>query len=201
MIREQSVDEMLDCFDPIPVKSGDCFVVPAGVPHAIGAGVFMVELMEPTDWVVRCERVNAGVTLSPEACFMGLNLEDCLDIFDYRAWSSADVRATFLQRPRTVCRTDSFMEQEIIGAPWHEYFRLNRVRGTGSAHWAGDELMLLICVNGEGSLAAGSKPRDVRAGETWLLPGAAESWEWSARSDEWELLLAKLPVVSQSTSH
>src|ERR1051326_5171354 len=86
MIREQKVDKMLACFERIPVKAGDCYVVPAGTPHAIGAGVFMVELMEPTDWVVRCEVVTAGLALSPDACFMGIGLDACLDVFDYRAY-------------------------------------------------------------------------------------------------------------------
>ena len=39
MIREQRVDEMLACFEKIPVQPGDCYVVPAGTPHAIGAGI------------------------------------------------------------------------------------------------------------------------------------------------------------------
>ena len=83
MIREQQIAEMLDCFERIEVKAGDCYVVPAGTPHAIGEGVFMVELMEPTDWVVRCETVTAGVALSPEACFMGIGLERSLGDFRF----------------------------------------------------------------------------------------------------------------------
>ena len=98
MIREQRVDEMLACFEKIPVQPGDCYVVPAGTPHAIGAGVFMMELMEPTDWVVRCETTNAGLTLPPEACFMGLDLETCLEIFDYRAIPSRKSDAHFNSR-------------------------------------------------------------------------------------------------------
>ncbi len=200
MIREQQVEEMLACFDRIPVLAGDCFVVPAGTPHAIGAGVFMVELMEPTDWVVRCERVNAGVTLPPEACFMGLSLETCLDIFDYRRYSPAEVRQTFQQHPRAVFQNNSFREEEIIQPPWHGFFRLHRLRGTGEAHWAGEELMLLIALKGEGELRAGPEPRRVGAGETWLLPGAAKSWQWRSATPVWELLLAKLPVKPECSS-
>ena len=77
-----------------PVQPGDCYVVPAGTPHAIGAGIFMMELQEPTDWVVRCETVNAGLALPPEACFMGLDLEACLDVFDYERSLGAGSPAT-----------------------------------------------------------------------------------------------------------
>jgi mannose-6-phosphate isomerase len=37
------------------VGPGDAVLVPAGVPHAIGAGVFLVELQEPTDFSVLLE--------------------------------------------------------------------------------------------------------------------------------------------------
>jgi mannose-6-phosphate isomerase len=194
MIQEQRIDEMLACFDRIQVQPGDCFVVPAGTPHAIGAGVFMVELMEPTDWVVRCETVNAGVRLPPEACFMGLTLEQCLDVFDFRPYSVERVKELFQQQPAILNRTEKFKEEEVIRPPWHEFFRLHRFRGSGGAHWAGHELMLLIVLRGEGELSAGEESQNVRAGETWLLPGAASEWLWRKASSNWELLLAKLPV-------
>ncbi len=205
MIAEQQVDEMLACFERIPVRRGDCYVVPAGTPHAIGAGVFMVELMEPTDWVVRCERVNAGVTLPAEACFMGLDLETCLDVFDYRGYSLAEVRTRFQPQPRVLRQSGSLIEEEIIPPAWHEFFRLHRLQGHGDAHWAGEELMLLIALKGGGTLSSGEEACIVRAGQTWLLPGAAKSWEWRGHESAagqapagWELLLAKLPVARET---
>jgi mannose-6-phosphate isomerase len=200
MIREQRVEEMLACFEKIPVQPGDCYVVPAGTPHAIGAGVFMMELMEPTDWVVRCEITNAGLTLTPDACFMGLDLETCLDIFDYQARSVPEVRRTFQQSPRELVRTNTWCEEELIGPAYHEYFRLHRLRGHGAASWPGGELMLLIVITGEADLVCGSQRQPVRAGQTLLLPGAAPSWNWAQPSGDWEILLAKLPII-QPSSH
>jgi mannose-6-phosphate isomerase len=197
MIGEQRVEEMLSCFEEIPVQAGDCYVVPAGTPHAIGAGVFMVELMEPTDWVVRCETVNAGVTLSPEACFMGLGLEACLDIFDYRAYPVSDVRRRFQQTPRAVAEAgiNNYIEEEIIGTDWHKFFRLHRLRGDGDASWPGKELMLAIVVGGKGGLSADGRPQMTGAGQTWLLPGSAQSWRWHNYGGAWEILLLKLPLA------
>jgi mannose-6-phosphate isomerase len=192
MIREQQVDRMLGCFDGIPVQAGDCYVVPAGTPHAIGAGVFMVELMEPTDWVVRCEVVTAGLALSPDACFMGLGLDACLDIFDYSAYTLNQVRERFQQHPRVLREGRGLAEEELIAPDWHRFFRLHRIRANGSVEWPGRELMLLIIVKGEGELSAGAQPCCCKQGETWLLPGAAESWNWTATDSE--LLLLKLPI-------
>lgn len=201
MIEEQRVDEMLACFDRIPVEPGQCYVVPAGTPHAIGAGVFMVELMEPTDWVVRCERVNAGVTLPPEACFMGLDLETCLDVFDYRSYSLEAVRSTFQQKARMLRSTHSFIEEEVIEPAWHSFFRLHRWRGKGDADWTGDELMLLIALKGSGELKAAETTGHVHAGQTWLLPGAAKTWRWHRTDGDWEFLIAKLPSLKHRSGN
>jgi mannose-6-phosphate isomerase len=197
MIREQRVDEMTACFDRIPVRPGDCFVVPAGTPHAIGAGVFMLELMESTDWVVRCETTNAGVTLAPEQCFMGVGLDACLDIFDYRSYAIDEVRRRFQQAPRRIAgtETDNYLEEEIISPPWHHFFRLHRLRGRANAPWAGNELLLAIVVNGRGEFTFGGGTQPACAGQTWLLPGAVEHWEWRSSGQPWEVLLLKLPVI------
>lgn len=196
MIGEQRIAYMLTCFDKISVKPGDCFVVPAGTPHAIGAGIFMMELQEPTDWVVRCETSTTdGKPLPPEACFMGLDLETCLDVFNYDTLTVDEVRRRWQQQPRIVNRGAKFREEEMIGGAHHGFFRLHRRRGTGAASWAGNELTLLVALRGSGILAAdGKNPRPVRAGETWLLPGCVANWNWQSDAGDWEFLLAKPPL-------
>ena len=197
MIREQRVDDMLACFEPISVQPGDCYVVPAGTPHAIGAGVFMMELQEPTDWVVRCETTNAGLTLPPEACFMGLDLESCLEVFDYRSFSVQDVRKRLQQPPQTVASIGGACEEELIGSAYHEYFRLHWLRGTREAAWPGNELMLLLALKGRGTLTSGADSGVIEVGQTWLLPGSVPHWRWLNLEGDWEFLLAKLPVVQK----
>lgn len=49
------IEILESCFEKIPVKKGDAFIVPGGLPHAIGEEVFMIEIMEPTDFDVRIE--------------------------------------------------------------------------------------------------------------------------------------------------
>ncbi len=194
LMQDQQVEGMLACFDPVSVQAGDCLVVPAGVPHAIGAGVFMIELQEPSDWVVRCEARNEDVVLPEEQRYMGLGLDACLDIFDYRAYPLTAVRACFQQQPCTVARTASFTEEQIIGPRYQEFFRLRRLRGTGQARWRGDEIMVMIVTKGEGLLCSGGPEQPVRQGQTWLLPGCVAEWRWEARTSDWEALLAQPPI-------
>ena len=46
---------MLDRMHRLPVRRGDGILVPAGQVHAIGAGVFVLEVQEPTDWSILLE--------------------------------------------------------------------------------------------------------------------------------------------------
>jgi mannose-6-phosphate isomerase len=195
MLAEQDIPAMLACFEEIPARAGDCFVVPAGTPHAIGAGILMVELQEPADWVVRCEATAAGLTLPPAARYMGLPLEECLDVFHFRQQSVAEVRERLQQRPRLLREDPGARHEDIISAEYRDFFRLERLRGHGAAEWQGAELQVLVITRGAGTLhAAAGESRPIRAGETWLLPGRVADWRFTPAEGPWEILLAKPPL-------
>lgn len=191
MVRDQDLEGMQGCFERIPVKPGDCLVVPSGVPHAIGEGIFMVELQEPTDWVVRCEFSAGGHVLEHDARFMGLELEEVLPLFDFGEYSPDQL----LQTPETLRKTGLFIEERVIGSEHRNFFRLRRLSGTGAANWPGGEPMVLIALEGGGLLNG----VPVAAGETWLLPGAATQWSWKPVSSNWKFLLAQPPVREETT--
>ena len=150
----------------------------------------MIELQEPTDWVVRCEFSAGGHVLPHEARFMGLELEDVLPLFDYSEYSLDTVYKQLLQTPEILRQNDSFIEERIIDLKHQAFYRLKRLRGSGSASWAGREPMVLIVLKGSGVLGEVV----VAEGETWLLPGVVGQWHWKATSNDWNFLLAQTPV-------
>ena len=48
----QDVAALLAATNRVPVAPGDALLCPAGTPHAIGEGVLLLELQEPTDFSV-----------------------------------------------------------------------------------------------------------------------------------------------------
>lgn len=190
LIVEQDIPGMLALFDPIPVRAGDCLVVPAGVPHAIGAGVFLLELQQPSDWVVRCEFTVGDHTLPPEARFMGLTYPECRDIFDLTPYAADAWR----QHPRLLARSARHTEEEVIATPHQGFFRLRRLRGTGPAAFTLEDPAVLVMTAGTGSLDAAAAPVMLGAGRTLLLPPSPAPCVWRPESPSWEFLLAQPPL-------
>ena len=90
---------LLELLHRVPVKAGDFVFVDGGVPHAIGAGCFMIELQEPSDLMVVAERVTPSGRCIPDGkIFCGLDLDGMLDVYDYRGMTEEELCARYVRR-------------------------------------------------------------------------------------------------------
>jgi mannose-6-phosphate isomerase len=82
-VSAQNVAALLAATNRVPVRAGDAILCPAGMPHAIGQDVLLVELQEPTDFSVLLEW--KGFPLGPDDATLGLPFEEALACVDRRA--------------------------------------------------------------------------------------------------------------------
>jgi mannose-6-phosphate isomerase len=82
-IAEQDADRLLESLNKISVRPGDVVYVPAGVPHALGAGMLIAELQEPTDFSFVCEW--RGFPVRPEDSHLGLGWDVAVNALDLSA--------------------------------------------------------------------------------------------------------------------
>jgi mannose-6-phosphate isomerase len=82
-IERQDTDALLQSLSRLAVRAGDVVYVPAGIPHAIGAGVLIAELQEPTDFSILCEW--RGFPIRPDDAHLGLGWETALEALDLDA--------------------------------------------------------------------------------------------------------------------
>lgn len=165
IIARQDIAAMDACFDPIPVTPGEVWWVPGGLVHALGAGLLLLEVMEPSDLVVRCEFNREGIIVPPEARFMGRDLEFCLDVFDYTPYSTADITQRCRVNPRVIAQSAAHEETLCISHDLTRCFSVRRLRVRESFQWSAPACgRLLIVVGGHGEIGVADTVHAVAPG-------------------------------------
>lgn len=164
LVEAQDAEAMLALMHRIPVRPGDGVLVPGGTPHAIGAGIFLVEAQEPTDQSILLERTNT--TASDDEVFLGLPRDVALSAIDGAA--TADV--TRLTRHTA----DSAGLVAVLPDEATPFFRMEML-APGADVAAG--FAVAVVLSGAGTLADARGGRlDVAAGQTLVVPAAAGAW-------------------------
>ena len=123
----QDIDAMLACLHRVPVKVGDTFLIRGGVPHGIGAGCFLVEIQEPTDYTVRTERITpSGLQVADSMCHQGLGFERMFDCFTYEGRSLAETLQSACPTVRET-RGEGWLRRQIIHSEVTDLFALEEL--------------------------------------------------------------------------
>jgi mannose-6-phosphate isomerase len=149
---------MLAAMREVPVAAGDAIFVPAGTPHAIGAGILLVELQEPTDLSMCLEWEPFGLT--EEQARLGLDWERALPTLDRSAWD--DERLAGIRGPGAGA--------SLLPADADPYFRADPVRG-GDTLDAG--FSVLVALGGDGTLTGAEGELPFARGAAVVVPHAA----------------------------
>lgn len=92
----QDIPAMLNMLHKIPVKEGDCIFVEGGVPHAIGAGCFMIEVQEPSDLMGITERQTpSGLPLPEIKLHGGIGVDKMMQLFIYEGQTEDAVKKKY----------------------------------------------------------------------------------------------------------
>jgi mannose-6-phosphate isomerase len=153
---------LLGKLNRVEVASGDVIFVPAGTPHAIGEGIFLLEVQEPSDLLVRLEWSGYVVAGMPND--LGLGFSVALEAVDRSAWDAARLETVI--RRATVAQDDA--RRELLPPQAAPYFRLGRIHDGAEPLDAG--FTILIVVKGSGALrTADGIGHQLAAGDCWLI--------------------------------
>jgi mannose-6-phosphate isomerase len=159
----------------IPVKPGQCFYLPSGTIHALGAGILAAEVQTPSDTTFRVydfNRVDPS-TGKPRT----LHVEQALDCIDFaHAPEPKQNRSHVAGLFTTVSRLVT-----------NEYFKLEKVRMTEGVEEAVpyDEPVVWMILEGEASIKVDdvSEPTTFRKGDTLLLPAKMKNPVMKTKTD------------------
>jgi len=165
-IEAQAVDEMLAAMNRLPATPGAVFYVPAGVPHAIGPGVMITELQEPTSFSILAEYEAFG--LDERQATLGLGWDDALPCFDLDAFTGARLDA-LQPKAQVLSSTPDATVRQLFADVAAPFFQALRVDVAGS-YALPRSFAILVIERGTGMLTAGGTSRPVAAGETFVMP-------------------------------
>jgi mannose-6-phosphate isomerase len=159
---------MLRALNRVAVRPGDAILVPAGLPHAIGAGVFVVELQEPTDLSVLLEWDAFPIDGRAQG-HLGLGFDLALGCVDRSGWKPAQIAGLHgpagapAGRPVTA----------VFPRAADPYFAAQRIRPGSGAVTLDPRFAILIVIAGRGLLGSERGDVPLRRGMTILVPYAA----------------------------
>ena len=172
---EQDIPAMVNLLNKIPAEVGKTYFVPGRMPHAIGPGVFMLEVQEPTDWVIHSERLCAGTRLSDESMYGPLSPEQCLDVFDYEGLTVEQLLARVACPPRTVRRELGGSIRRVIGEKLTPAFGLLRVEVKGRLTVELPRPFgIIVVAAGQGTMSWPTGQKAVGRGDYFFQPAGAE---------------------------
>ena len=175
MIEEQDSEAILACFEKIPIKPGDVFMVPGGMPHAIGEGVFMIEIMEPTDFAVRIEFERGGYKLPEESRFMNRGIDFALSMFNYEATTVESIKENYFCKPRLLGTQNESNEYSLIDENKTKCFSVNRIDVKDRYVKESDMFYVGIVSKGSGSILVGDETYPVNEGSKLFIPYQTDS--------------------------
>ncbi|MBN2092566.1 class I mannose-6-phosphate isomerase [candidate division KSB1 bacterium] len=180
IILNQQIPELLACFDKIPVQPGDVFVVPGGLPHAIGEGIFMIEIMEPTDFVVRLEFERGGYVLPESARFMGRDIDFALEMMDFNPVSIDTIKANYFCYPKLVEQQANNFEYALIGPEKTPCFAVNKLEIQSNFIKKVNSFYVGIVTDGKGTIKSGTERTKIQFGEKFFIPFKTKEIEFVA---------------------
>jgi mannose-6-phosphate isomerase len=159
-MADQDSAAMLGALRELTVAPGDAIFVPGGTPHAIGEGILLVELQEPTDLSINLEW--AGFDLTADDSDLGLGWDRALQALDRSGWD--DDRLATLTAPGAGA--------SVLGPVADPYFRAERLQG-GAPLDRG--FSILVTTDGQGTLRTAGGELELHRGSAVLVPyGAGE---------------------------
>ena len=150
------------------VKPGDVVIIRGGLPHAIGPGVTMVEVMEPSDLVIVPEINCCGVMLDEEKRFNGLGIEKGMSLFDFQPRTKQELLEYVSPKPETLEQNENGILSTLIPRSACGYFEAQKL--TFREKWNLDlsRRLFRIGILTEGSVRINAL--EIKRGESFMIP-------------------------------
>ena len=170
-VMDRDSEALLSALRTREVRTGDAMLVPAGLPHTVQEGVFVLELQEPTDLSILLEWEGFAVDGFKDG-HLDLGFDTALQAVDTSAISDSDLDRLVLTRE--TIETEGLVP--ALPASADPYFRLHRLAPSATAVHVEAGFAIVIATEGHGVLTLGDHGQEIARGDALLIPFAAGPW-------------------------
>jgi mannose-6-phosphate isomerase len=167
-VSERDTESLMSALRTRVVRPGDAMLVPAGLPHTVQAGVFVLELQEPTDLSILLEWQGFAVDGMKDG-HLDLGFDTALQAVDLTAVTDSDLDRLVLARESI----DRAGLVSTMPAQADAYFRAHRFDSSGGPVSVDPGFAIVLVLEGTGVLASPGGALGVSRGDVVLVPFAA----------------------------
>ena len=154
-------DTICDALAQYSVKEGDCFFIPAGRIHAIGAGCFLAEIQQTSDVTYRIYDFKRK---DKDGNYRQLHTQEASESINY----------TVLDDYRTHYQPRTNESQLLVECPYFNTAVYDLTEAMTIDYSELDSFVILIGMKGEGTLTIDGETVAFSAGETILIPASSQ---------------------------
>jgi len=181
----QDIPGMLNCMHKFPVKKGETVIINGGVPHAIGAGCFLTEIQEPTDYTIRIERTTeSGLKIDDRMCHQGLGFDKMFDCFAYDGLTEEETRERWFVPQKKVQDTPEYTYTSLIDGSTTKMFSLYdiEVKKGSFALPLPQYFSGIYVMSGEGVMECNGEEYSLSAGDEFFIPAGCAEVKFTSES-------------------
>ena len=175
-LEERSLEEkdiMSTILGKVEARVGDCYIINAGLIHAIGAGCTIIEVQEPTDFTIQPENWCGDYKISENEKYIGLSKSDALDCFNYDLYGKKAIDLATVT-PKVVIDNDDYKKEVLIDYNITPCFAENRHTLKGGELTLNYGPSVWITLDGTAKIYGDNYEREIKKGEYFFVPYAAE---------------------------
>jgi len=158
-IADGTVEDVLQFY---PVQSGDTFMIPAGTVHAIGKGVLLAEIQQPSDITFRVFDWNR---VDDEGNARELHVQEALEAIDFDHQTDNFKVEYQPQLNKTV---------RLVRSQYFNTSLLEFDQPLSKSFVEIDSFVIYMCLDGQILLAYGDERERLETGEVVLIPAEME---------------------------
>lgn len=186
MVEKENSKALINSLNKRTVQAGDGILVPAGIPHAIAEGIFILELQEPTDLSILLEWEDFAVDGKKDG-HLNLGFDLALQALNFEALEQKDLDKLIVST-----KDSNNLLTSMLPVQAEPYFRSHLIKPKNTTIEMAAGFAILLIIEGSGVLQTEKQGSlNIEKGDAILVPFDAGIWSVTGNV---EVLLSRPPA-------